>query len=69
MQLMGNSKKNWKGNNNREYALVFSNIIAITTSINISRTTLRQQAQERIKQDLIPSFKKIRNFIEVSSRS
>ncbi|KAK8399254.1 hypothetical protein O3P69_003399 [Scylla paramamosain] len=28
------------------------------------RTTLRQQAQERIKQDLIPSFKEIRNFIE-----
>ncbi|XP_045130033.1 uncharacterized protein LOC123515490 isoform X2 [Portunus trituberculatus] len=27
------------------------------------RTTLRQQAQERIKQDLIPSFKEIRNFI------
>ncbi|XP_050716604.1 uncharacterized protein LOC126998670 isoform X2 [Eriocheir sinensis] len=27
------------------------------------RTTLRQQAQERIKQDLMPSFKKIRDFI------
>ncbi|XP_063875992.1 uncharacterized protein LOC135108991 [Scylla paramamosain] len=27
------------------------------------RTTLRQQAQERIKQDLLPSFKKIRDFI------
>ncbi|KAK7070220.1 hypothetical protein SK128_013202 [Halocaridina rubra] len=28
------------------------------------RTTLREQAQERIQQDLLPSFKKIRDFIE-----
>nr|XP_053629733.1 LOW QUALITY PROTEIN: uncharacterized protein LOC128686732 [Cherax quadricarinatus] len=28
------------------------------------RTTLRHQAQERIKQDLLPFFKKIRDFIE-----
>ncbi|XP_045618072.1 uncharacterized protein [Procambarus clarkii] len=28
------------------------------------RTTLRHQAQERIKQDLLPAFKRIRDFIE-----
>ncbi|KAK3859481.1 hypothetical protein Pcinc_034411 [Petrolisthes cinctipes] len=34
---------------------------AITTE---QRSTLRQQAQERIKHDLLPSFKRIRDFIE-----
>lgn len=47
-----------------EESLFYKPFLRMPSTITTEqRTTLRQQAQERIKQDLLPSFKKIHDFI------
>lgn len=47
-----------------EDSVFYKPFLHAPSSIGDQRTTLREQAQERIQQDLLPSFRKLRDFIE-----
>ncbi|XP_042890977.1 uncharacterized protein LOC122265649 [Penaeus japonicus] len=47
-----------------EDSVFYKPFLHAPSSIGDQRTTLREQAQERIQQDLLPSFRKLREFIE-----